>query len=241
MQRITTSQFITRSKIIHSDKYDYSESVYITAKLPITIICRLHGTFKQTPDAHLAGKGCLECGRIKTESSRLVSTTKLIEQFNVIHDNNYEYPDFIEPSIKKKPIPILCKTHGTFFQSIELHLRGCGCPSCNSSKGERIIKKILSSKDILFIEQHKFTECKHIRTLSFDFYLPDHNICIEFDGLQHFIPFSFSPDKSVETKNKNLQTIKRRDEVKNKYCMDNNITLLRIPYTTNIEQVLEFL
>jgi hypothetical protein len=66
--------------------------------------------------------------------------------------------------------------------------------------------------------------------LLFDFYLPEHNILIEYDGEQHFKPKSFYRC-SIETAKKSFNELKRNDIIKNEYCKKNNITLIRIPYT----------
>ena len=77
-----------------------------------------------------------------------------------------------------------------------------------------------------------------IKPLLYDFYIPSHNICIEFDGEQHFIPARYSKNKSKMISN--LHNIQYRDKIKTKYCMDNNIQLIRIPYTdiNNIHDIL---
>jgi len=74
--------------------------------------------------------------------------------------------------------------------------------------------------------------------LPFDFYLLMHNILIEFDGKQHFEPISYG--MSSEKAEKSFLKLKQNDKIKNKYCLDNNINLIRIPYTEkNIENVLK--
>ena len=67
-------------------------------------------------------------------------------------------------------------------------------------------------------------ECKNIKSLLFDFFIPKYNTCIEFDGEQHFRPINFMGgiDKFEKTKiNDNIKTI---------FCQENNIKLIRIPY-----------
>lgn len=81
-------------------------------------------------------------------------------------------------------------------------------------------------------EKKRFDGCKNQKKLPFDFYLNDFNIIIEYDGIQHFKP-SFNE--------KEFKNIKVNDEIKNKFCKDNNIKLIRIPYWEfeNIENILE--
>lgn len=111
---------------------------------------------------------------------------------------------------------------------------GNRCPTCRKSKGEEEVKRVLSKNNTRFIEQYKFEKCRLRRTLPFDFYLPDYNVCIEYDGRQHFeVVKAFGGlDNFIDTK--------IRDTIKNEYCKNNNIKLIRIPYWDfdNIETIL---
>lgn len=105
-------------------------------------------------------------------------------------------------------------------------VKSCGC---NYSKGEHKIQKILEELPIEYESQKTFEKCINPNTnakLRFDFYLPKYNICIEYDGIQHFE----YTNKGWNTKN-NFTKICFSDKIKNKYCQDNNIRLIRIPYT----------
>lgn len=99
------------------------------------------------------------------------------------------------------------------------------CRQCKTGRsfGEEIIQKLLISLNISFKEEYSFEDCIYERPLRFDFYLPDYNCCIEYDGIQHFQPTNFSHD--------NYEIRQKRDKIKNQYCKDNNIVLIRIPYT----------
>lgn len=74
--------------------------------------------------------------------------------------------------------------------------------------------------EIDFEQEKRFYDCRDVKPLPFDFYLPQYNLIIEFDGQQHF----------REVYNRDFETTKKHDEIKNKYCEDNDIDLLRIPY-----------
>lgn len=115
---------------------------------------------------------------------------------------------------------------------------GKWCPFCKLSQGEKIINEYLIKNSIIFEREKRFDKCKNNRKLPFDFYLPKQNICIEYDGEQHFKPIRFN-SCSNEYANKLLLRVKQNDAIKNEYCTDNNIRLIRIPYTTNnIEEFL---
>lgn len=112
----------------------------------------------------------------------------------------------------------------------------CGCLH-HRSKGELQIKDYLEKNLVLFEEQKMFNDCMNPKTkakLRFDFFLPDYNCCIEFDGEQHFRPVNFFDGE------KGFIERQYRDNIKTQYCKNNNIKLIRIPYTEfkNIEEIL---
>lgn len=100
----------------------------------------------------------------------------------------------------------------------------CGCLEPRS-KGEDKIATILSDNNILYTTEYTFDDCispKTNKKLRFDFYIPHINTCIEYDGIQHF--------KETTWKHESLSEVQYRDAIKNKYCEDHNIRLIRIPY-----------
>jgi very-short-patch-repair endonuclease len=92
----------------------------------------------------------------------------------------------------------------------------------------------LEELEIKYIRQHGFDTCKYVNKLSFDFYLPEQNVCIEFDGIQHFKPVKqFGGEEE-------FNDIKERDKCKNEWCKNNNVKLIRIKYNEfdNIKNIL---
>ena len=121
----------------------------------------------------------------------------------------------------------------------EDHLRrGHGCPICRNLIGEKCVATYLLEHNISFVQQHYFDDCRYKRVLYFDFYLNDFNACIEYDGIQHFKPVDFA-GKGQEWANEQFESLMLRDEIKNKYCKNNNIPLCRIKYTQNIQETLD--
>lgn len=96
------------------------------------------------------------------------------------------------------------------------------CKNPHYSKGEYIIQTFLESKQIIFYKEYTFKDCKDKRPLRFDFYLPDYNCCIEYDGEQHFNDTGYGRDT--------LTIRQKHDKIKNKYCQDNHIKLVRFNY-----------
>jgi len=146
----------------------------------------------------------------------------------IAHSGKYEYSpnDYINTKIKTTIFCKKCKKE--FKQTPTHHTKGHGCPYCNESKGEKVIFNFLIENCIKFEQQKKFDNCKNRRKLSFDFYLPTLNMCIEFDGKQHFEPYYKGGDE------KTFEVQIENDNIKNSYCYYNNINLLRIKYDENI-------
>lgn len=132
-----------------------------------------------------------------------------------------------------------CCTKDGYKGSIrEDHLSsGHGCPICNNSVGEKRVANYLTENNISFVQQYSFLDCKHNRLLHFDFYLPDFNACIEYDGIQHFEPIDFA-GKGKEWADEQFKYTILRDKIKNTYCEENQIPLCRIKYTQNVIIVL---
>lgn len=225
--KITTQEFINKAQLVHSFKYDYSKTIYLNAHKNVIITCIKHGDFEQKAYSHLNGRGCRKCF-FELERTSLID---FINKANIVHCNKYDYSKSIYVNARS-PISIICPFHGEFWQIAGTHLSAHGCPFCNSSKGESKIREYLINNKIRFEEQKYFKKCLSIynKRLLFDFYLPDYNLCIEFDGVQHFVPFSWNSDWSEESKNSNLIYQQQKDNIKTQYCLLNYIDLLRIPY-----------
>ncbi len=296
------SKFVSQAINIHGDKYDYSKSEndYKGAFSKITIICKKHGSFKQTPDNHVNdGKGCYQCGL--DSQSLLFSRTQeeFILMAREIHGNKYDYSlvqykgadrkvtiicqehgkwhqfasshlkghncpkctgnsgltkeQFIKKAIKKhgeiynyeksnyinahKKIQIKCSVHGYFKQTPSDHIysSGKGCPLCRETIGERKIRLYLERQNIEYRYQKRFKDCNHKASLPFDFYLPNYNILIEFDGIQHFEPISIWGGEKA------LNSQRKRDKIKNEFAAENKYNLIRISHLQleEIEIILE--
>lgn len=227
LKRYTNNNFIKKSKEIHSNKYDYSLVNYKNARTKVKIICPKHGIFEQMPYSHLKGYGCVICGK---DNLRLTNND-FIKKSKEIHDNKYDY-SLINYNNNKTKIKIICPFHGVFNQEPQIHLNGGGCPVCNESKGEKQIRMILKNNNIKFQIQKTFKMCKFKYRLRFDFYLPDNNLCIEYDGRHHFEQCEYFGGYN------GYKIQQKRDQIKNEYCKNNNINLLRIKYDENIEEKL---
>lgn len=214
--------FIKKSQLIHGDKYNYGKVNYINSKTLVEIICSKHGSFQQRPNDHLNGCGCPKCGYESYSNSERDWISK-VQKF---HNNKYDYSK-VQYINYETPVTIICPIHGEFQQSPHNHTR-YGCPICNSSKGEKFIVNYLNENKIKFISQYKIQIDSNINSSGIayiDFYIPEYNLFIEYNGIQHYIPIEYFGGKITLDKQ-----IKRDNYVRN-YCKENNINLLEIPYT----------
>lgn len=100
-----------------------------------------------------------------------------------------------------------------------------------SSVGELVIESIIDSMNIKYQREYRFEKCKYKNTLPFDFYIKDFNICIEYDGKQHFEVIDHFGGKEQFKQ----QVIK--DEIRNNFCKENGIGLIRFRYDQSFEEV----
>jgi hypothetical protein len=228
-KKLGLEAFIEKSKLVHGDKYDYSLVKYTNNKEKITIICKEHGEFLVSPSDHMSGYNCVKCRNNKYKNTK----QDIINRFNLKHGCKYNYDKIEEYNNNKDKITIVCYLHGDFTQKINSHLGGQGCPICKESKGEIEITNFLKNNKINYLPQHKFENCKNINQLSFDFYLPKLNICIEYNGKQHYEPIEFFGGINKF----NQQII--NDKIKKEYCHNNNIPLIIIKYNENVNDILD--
>lgn len=160
----------------------------------------------------LQGSGCPVCHGFK-------DTGKFIEIVNRKYPGEYE----VLGEYVNNRIPILVKHKCGFAWEVipKDLLREIRCPKCISSKGELYIADYLAKHGVEFVPQYKFADCRDINPLPFDFMIRINGKMklIEFDGSQHFNNTLFHNN-----------SVLRHDEIKNRYCKDNGIELLRIPY-----------
>ena len=127
--------FIERARKIHGDEYDYSKVEYINSKTKVCIICKEHGEFWQTPSHHYLGEGCPKCRYIKSANSKRRNVEEVIELSNKVHNFKYDYSLIKEYKNDREKLPIICKEHGVFYQTMNNHIKGKqGCPECGKIK-----------------------------------------------------------------------------------------------------------
>lgn len=142
-RRLSQETFLERARKTHGDRYDYSETKYLSNQKKIKIICKVHGPFFQTPSNHFTGQGCPQCSPTKAHT-----VEQFIQKAKMVHGDLYTYDKvkYINSSVK---VTITCKDHGDFQQAPYAHINGQGCKICGNLRkttlGEDFIKK---SKEI---------------------------------------------------------------------------------------------
>lgn len=131
-----SENFINKAIKIHGNTFIYNKVDYIKAKIKVTITCKIHGDFEQTPDSHLRGRGCPNCKDLKISVSKTSNKEVFVNKANYVHGNRYDYSLLNYKNSRSKGA-IICKNHGVFLQELNSHLRGAGCKECQ--------KEILSS------------------------------------------------------------------------------------------------
>lgn len=199
---------------------------YINARTPILHLCKIDDyEWYAVPENILHGCGCPKCaGNIKYDHEEYV---KKVSEINPDIEVVEMYIDALTPISHK------CKIDGCEWKARpSAVLYGSGCPKCKASKGEKTIANWLDKNNISYEIQKKFENCKNINSLPFDFYLPNYNICIEFQGKQHYEPIDYFGGQKV------FEAQLFRDKIKEEYCKKNNILLFAIPYFADIDEEL---
>ena len=206
--------------------------------------CLIHNVEWETTPNHInEGQGCPLCKTEKLSKAKLKSQNEFIDIMHTVNPNidligQYRGVNHIHAFICN-----ICNTiWNTTAENVVHSKNPTGCPNCSSSKLERRIKNYLDNNNITYKQQYRINQCKHKRPLPFDFAIFKNNnlLClIEADGRQHFNVSQFG-GVDIDKAKQEFEQTKLRDNIKNKYCQNNNIKLLRIPYWEfdNIEKIL---
>lgn len=195
------------------------------------------------------GQGCGFCHGKQVGLSNCLATIypHLIDEWDY-EKNNDLHPWNVASSSNMDVYWICEKGHEWEAKISNRGARGDGCTECSKdSKGELKIQDKLDNYNFYYNPQYKFENCRNKNRLPFDFMIFKNEIkttenillACEYDGLQHFQPVNFNgiDDKRAED---NFKITQNHDRIKNNYCINNRIPLLRIPYWEfdNIEEIL---
>ena len=193
-------------------------TTYINNREPILVRHKIYNkTFYVTPASLLKAKRCKFCNK------RIVTQN----MFQDILDSKY-IKDEYEILKFKGPNDIVLrhnKCNTVFSPSYKSFIKGHGCPKCLQTNLELEVEKILLRYNLIYETQYSFKDCKNINVLRFDFAVKNIKnelvMLIEADGQYHYQPIYGE---------KRLKDVKKNDKIKDDYCKNNNIPLIRIPY-----------
>lgn len=208
---------------------------FTDVKMKISFICPIHGKQSISLDNFLHGHRCYRCGRNSVGDALRHNQDYIQKYIESINGNKWlNYGEYINSH--KHNLIIQCSCGNIFTTCFSSYIRAgvntCYSCSCKESSGEKLIREFLENNNICYEKEKSFEDCRDKKPLPFDFYIPDYNLIIEFDGQHHFEDIR---DKS------NYETTIKHDKIKNEYCSLHNINLLRIPYWDghNIENILK--
>lgn len=219
-------EIYTRAKVFCDDKRYVlltPKSEYENVHSKAIYICPIHGVKTTTFNNLKNGYGCQACANAELGELKKLSKDELLNIINSTSNATLLNPDEYE-TVDKRNLKIKCGCGNIYTTSYNSFLRTSSrCPQCTKkeSVGEYKIRQFLEDRHIVFEQEKRFLDCKDKSVLPFDFYLPLHNMCVEFDGQQHFSP-KFGDES--------FQSTLSHDKIKNEYCQNNGIKLIRIPY-----------
>lgn len=144
---LSNEEFINKAISIHGNKYNYDLVSYKKNTEKITIICKKHGDFNQTPANHLKGQGCPLCKNEYISKIKRYNFKKFLQMARKVHGDKYSYDKKYYTLLSSKTL-ISCSIHGGFYQSGSKHISGQGCPKCNGTRNfylEDFIEKAIAT------------------------------------------------------------------------------------------------
>lgn len=221
-------------EVINDSKLEYIEVLTTnikSVKEHVKCKCNLHNeTYETLVESVIEKRGCPQC---TLEKRRNYLT---FDEAKIKLNNNKTGVELLDYKQCKLPITVKCENCGEVWNT--LITSPSPCPNCDSKYiGESLVYQFLKNNNVTFVTQHKFKDCVDKKELVFDFYLPELNMCIEYNGKQHYMPIKFFGGEP------RYQKQLLHDEIKREYCKNNNITLIEIKYTENtynkIEKILK--
>lgn len=235
---LTEDEIIRRVESKNNNKI-LNPNEYINIKTKNLVIkCGTCGnTFLSSLSSLENGGGrCRKCGyeyekKNNTNRHRPIDIIKIAKSLDI---NILNPEDYIDSNTSN--LNVVCKKCGDIFTTYLYRLKDGQkfCKKCRNcvSIGEEQVQLVLEKNQILYEKEKWYPDCRDQKPLPFDFYLPKYNTLIEFDGQHHFEP-TFGEE--------NLKSTQKHDKIKNNYCEENNIKLIRIPYWegNNMETIIK--
>ena len=225
-------QFEMKSNIVHNNFYDYTKSIYINVVTKIIVICKEHGEFWVSPNNHLRGKGCPECGKIKCANSKIKPYEEFYKEFIKIHGSKYDY-SFVEWKGSSSSISVMCDKHGLFDILPYMHKKGKECHKC-SNRYSKISIQWLSYMEIKYSIKINHAENKGEYIIPNSKYKADGyseitNTIFEFHGdFWHGNPKIYDKNKTNPSIGSTFGELYEKTILKSNFIKDNGYNLIEI-------------
>jgi hypothetical protein len=216
-------------KVMKYDEYILLSDEYVNSHVPLKIQCPVGHVFEMNyNNFNSGGQRCPECAIIRNTERQRTPVEEIEKQVKERGFTFISWEDGKYTNTQSK-FTLMCSNGHITKKSVGSFQQGCDCPKCvKPSKGEVAITDFLIKNNIKHDSQFEFEDCKYKRPLPFDFVIFNEdgsiNYLIEYDGEQHFEPIEIFGGEEKFIQNQ------RNDSIKNKYCKENNIKLIRIPY-----------
>lgn len=185
--------------------------------------CKNGHVYLQCPSSNLRGVGCPDCRKVNNNY-----------YYNLWNDLGLDLPtEKLNINNCYTRIKFKCKMGHVYTQSVSQH-KFYGCPICSESHGEKYIRNYLNKNNIKYESQKKFKDLKDKTYLSYDFYLPDYNTLIEYQGIQHYEPIKFNGKN-----NSNFEKQQYHDKLKREYAKSNGYKLIELKYTLDTQELVD--
>ena len=229
-KRKSHSQYVNDLSVLNSNIEPVEP--YINTDTAILHKCKTCGyIWAIKPNHTLSGHGCPKCGFKRSSDIRKKEHGQYVFELLEVNPNIEAIEEYVNYNTS---IVHRCKKCNYKWSIDPSHtMRGQGCPICNESHGERQITTWLDHQHIEYKPQYRFDDCRDKYTLPFDFYLPRHNVCIEYNGKQHYEAIDFFGGEEA------FNIRQYHDRIKDDYCKNNGIHMLRISYQQDIEEELK--
>lgn len=217
----TNSEFKREVYDLVGNEYVFLDS-YVKATVKLRVKHNICGNvYEVSPNNFLKGSRCPSC---YVESEKKTDAQFKKEVYDIVGG---EYT-FLDPYAgNKTKLRVKHNNCGNVYKVrpndfMNNHNR---CPCCNSPKGELIISKILDILNIKYEYQKTFEDLEDTNSLSYDFYIPNQSILIEYQGIQHYQAIDYFGGYNQ------FKSQQRHDQMKVNYAKSNDYNLIAVPYT----------
>lgn len=215
------------------------ESEILEKGKPVKFRCMVCQHVWETSRPHIYYSGRSICPRCAKRSAYL-KMRKTDQEFRDEMKNHLPHIIPIDEYVNgTTPIRFYCTKHNVYYTKTpnQVLCNKNGCPKCVPKYAENSVADVLDEFGVEYIREYTFEECRDKYKLPFDFYLPEYNVAVEYDGEDHYMPINRNGRGEKVSVDK-LKYTQHHDKIKNDYCVANGVGLIRIPYweKNNLEE-----